>query len=307
MLILSITWPDAISQYLDYITFERRLSPHTQENYQRDLSAVEFFFTVNEFPLVSPNDVVEADIRRWSNSLHRQGLGRKTIQRKLSSLRSFFRYHVNRRQIRHNPVIAIRSPKAEKNLPQVFDIDELNHLLDMQAETWIELRDKAMVELLYSSGLRLSELAALNIGSFDFSEALVKVLGKGNKERILPVGSKALEAIKSWLVVRESIVLNDDCEGALFLSNKGLRLGHRSIQLRLEKLGLSAGASQRLHPHLMRHSFASHMLQSSSDIRAVQELLGHSDISTTQIYTHLDFQHLAKAYDSAHPRANKKK
>ena len=177
----------------------------------------------------------------------------------------------------------------------------------MQAETWIELRDKAMVELLYSSGLRLSELAALNIGSFDFSEALVKVLGKGNKERILPVGSKALEAIKSWLVVRESIVLNDDCEGALFLSNKGLRLGHRSIQLRLEKLGLSAGASQRLHPHLMRHSFASHMLQSSSDIRAVQELLGHSDISTTQIYTHLDFQHLAKAYDSAHPRANKKK
>lgn len=301
-----LTWLDAISQYLDYIAFEKQLSSHTLSSYRIDLGAAETFFLSTEL-IRLPAEVNESDVRRWSTSLHRKDFARKTIQRKLSTLRSFYRYHVNRRQIPHNPVVAIRPPKATQTLPKVFEIDELNQLLDREAKTSIECRDKAMIELLYSSGLRLSELAALNLIDLDFKQGLVKVLGKGGKERILPMGTKAIDAIQVWLRFREELLPNDSDEQAVFISNRVRRLSHRSIQLRLEKLGLVAGSSQHLHPHLMRHSFASHMLESSSDIRAVQELLGHSDIATTQIYTHLDFQHLAKAYDSAHPRAHKKK
>lgn len=302
-----LSWLDASAQYLNYIEFERQLSAHTIDNYRRDLKAAVIFFSSDEINRL-PHEITEADVRRWSTSLHRKEMARKTIQRKLSTLRNFFRYHVNRRQIKHNPVVSIRPPKAEQKLPKVVEVDELNHLLNREVDSWIEHRDKAIIELLYSSGLRLSELATLNLSNLDFREGLVRVLGKGAKERIVPVGSKAIAAIQAWLPFRAELVPADmNEEEAVFLSNKGQRLSRRSIQLRIEKLGLSAGASQRLHPHLMRHSFASHMLESSSDIRAVQELLGHSDIATTQIYTHLDFQHLAKAYDSAHPRANKKK
>ena len=301
-----LSWLSAIAQYLDYIAFEKQLSKHTINNYRRDLDAVMVFFNDAELSLL-PDDVSESDVRRWSSTLHRKNMARKTIQRKLSVLRSFYRYHVNRRRIRHNPVIAIRPPKAPLTLPKVVEVDEINHLLNSTAETWIECRDKAMMELLYSSGIRLAELAALSLVELDLREGLVKVLGKGNKERIVPVGGKAIAALQIWLSFRGDLITADNAEeDAVFLSNKGRRLGHRSIQKRLEKLGIKTGASQRLHPHLMRHSFASHILESSSDIRAVQELLGHSDIATTQIYTHLDFQHLDKAYDSAHPRANKK-
>ncbi len=295
------SWRDLIKQYIDYIAYERQLSKHTLENYTTDLEEVEFFFEDR-----LPEVLTEADIRRWSAMLHRKGLARSSIQRKLSSLRSFFKYHVDRRHLKQNPVIAIKPPKSEKKLPKVCEVDELNQLLSHEPETWIEFRDKAMVELLYSCGLRLAELASLDLDSVDEQAGLVRVVGKGNKERQVPVGSKALEALRQWRRVRLDEIgqLKDD--QALFLSKQGGRLTHRSIQLRIEKMGLVQGSSQKLHPHLMRHSFASHMLESSSDIRAVQELLGHSDIATTQIYTHLDFQHLAKAYDSAHPRANRK-
>jgi len=299
-------WSEALNRYLDYIAFEKQLSSHTLENYRRDLESAAAFF--ENKPL---DDILEFDVRQWSNHLHRQGLARKSIQRKLSSLRSFFRYHVNHRHIAHNPVVSIKPPKAEKRLPKVCEVDELNQLLNQQPETWLAFRDKAIIELLYSSGLRLAEIAALNINDIDYAESLVKVLGKGGKERIVPVGSKALSAINQWLAMRVSAAnfssIESGSDQALFLSQQGRRLGHRSIQLRLEKMGLQLGASRRLHPHLMRHSFASHMLESSSDIRAVQELLGHSDIATTQIYTHLDYQYLAKAYDGAHPRARRAK
>ena len=291
-----LSWQEAIQQYLDYIAFERQLSPHTLKNYRRDLEEAITVFANN-----SPLEVQEYDVRAWLNVMHRKGLARKTIQRRLSALRSFYRYHIDRKSLKHNPVMSIKPPKAEKLLPKVLDVDEVNQLLSVEPESWFEIRDVAIMELLYSSGLRLAEIAALDLKDLDLVTALVKVLGKGNKERLLPIGAKAIQALEAWLAVRQHRDIED--EDALFLSQQGRRISHRSIQARLERLGLKNGASRRLHPHLMRHSFASHVLQSSSDIRAVQELLGHSDISTTQIYTHLDFQHLSKAYDAAHPRA----
>lgn len=202
-----------------------------------------------------------------------------------------------------NPALDIRAPRAGKRLPRVADVDQLNHLLDATPEDPLEIRDLSMFELMYSSGLRLSELAGLNLHSVDQRGGEVRVLGKGSKERILPVGRKALEALARWLEVRGTMA--PVAESALYVSRRGDRLSTRSIQSRLSRWGLAKGADQRLHPHLLRHSFASHMLESSGDLRAVQELLGHADIATTQVYTHLDFQHLAKIYDQSHPRARR--
>lgn len=293
-------WQAAIQQYCDYIATVRRLSPHTVVNYQRDLQEVARYFTEQ-----SPLELSSHDIRLYVGALHRQGQAGKSIQRKLSSIRQFYQYFIRQRLHNSNPALGVRPPKAAKKLPRVFSTDELDHLLDYSAEGFFEVRDKAMVELFYSSGLRLAEIADLDLPDVDKRSATVKVTGKGNKERIVPLGKLALTALQAWLLLREGKLTEG--QQALFISQQGKRMTNRNIQLRLAKLGADRGSQKRLHPHMLRHSFASHVLESSGDLRAVQEMLGHSDISTTQIYTHLDFQHLAKTYDAAHPRAHKKK
>ena len=293
-------WQAAIDQFCNYIETTRRLSPHTVSNYRRDL--LECAGVFSEHP---PFTLSQHDVRFYISTLHRRGLAGKSLQRKLSSLRQFYQYFVRQRLHEHNPAIGIQTPKSARRLPKVMSTDELNHLLNYQPDDPLGIRDKAIIELFYSSGLRLAEIAALDIGDADLKNATVKVTGKGNKQRIVPLGRLAITAINAWLEARALFSVIHEPQ-ALFLSQRGKRLSHRSIQQRLNRLGLERGSNQRLHPHLLRHSFASHMLESSSDLRAVQEMLGHSDISTTQIYTHLDFQHLAKTYDAAHPRAKKK-
>ena len=237
--------------------------------------------------------------------LHRKGLGGRSIQRWLSSLRTFFNYGLKHRWLTSNPANGIAAPKSPKKLPKTLDVDQINQFLSLPESNWIDCRDHAIIELLYSSGLRLAELANLNLTDVDLREAMVTVTGKGNKTRQLPIGRQALGAMKSWLKRRQELKKTD--LPAMFLSQHGKRLSPRSIQDRLKKIGIKQGMQGKVHPHMLRHSFASHLLESSGDLRAVQELLGHQNISTTQIYTHLDFQHLAKVYDKAHPRAQKKK
>lgn len=273
----------------------RRLSPHTVVNYQKDLQ--QFF----DYAKASKEAF---SVQSFLSQLFRQGKSPKTIQRKLSSLRQYFNYLVNEGLIDNDPTAGIKAPKAPQKLPNLLDVDEISHLLHFDPDDWFSVRDKAMIEVFYSTGCRLAELAGLNVNDLDFSRQTVLVTGKGNKQRLLPLGQKAIEAVNVWLKARDDKNPNDE---AVFINQKGGRLTHRSIQLRLEKLAKSQASQQKLHPHMLRHSFASHLLESSSDIRAIQELLGHADISTTQVYTHLDFQYLAKAYDKAHPRANKKK
>lgn len=295
-----MTWLEAVENYLNYIAHTRHLSPTTVAGYQMDLiEAAEFFAEQPPFQLKAHH------IRQYINQLHHKGLASKTLQRHLSSLRQFYRYYVRQRRCHDNPALGVRPPKAARTLPKVLSTDEMSYLLDFDADDWFGIRDKAIVELLYSSGLRLAEIANANIQDLDFASGLIKVTGKGSKQRIVPLGNKAIIALKDWLKVRGEKAAPD--EQAVFISQQGHRTSHRNIQLRLKKLGLERGSQQQLHPHMLRHSFASHVLESSSDLRAVQEMLGHSDISTTQIYTHLDFQHLAKTYDAAHPRARRKK
>ncbi|NRB38392.1 MAG: tyrosine recombinase XerC [Pseudomonadales bacterium] len=300
---MNLQWEQAIGQYIQHITVVRRLSPHTSSNYQRDLRQAASYFNDKQQP--NAFDLTQHDIRAYTNYQHRKGLHSKSLRRKLSSLRQFYDFFIQEGLANSNPALDIKPPKAEKKLPKVMDTDQLHQLLNYQADDWYGIRDKAIIELLYSSGLRLAEIASLNIGDIDFNQSLVMVTGKGDKQRQLPMGRLAKSALKDWLSIRQDILTNTNCD-AIFISNQKRRLSHRSIQLRLEKIGLDRQATQKLHPHLLRHSFASHLLESSSDLRAVQELLGHQDISTTQIYTHLDFQHLAKTYDKAHPRARKK-
>ena len=245
--------------------------------------------------------VTALDIRNYILHLRRCDLSQKSIGRALYCLRSLFKYLANRGLVTNNPASQVRVPKISKRIPKVLDVDQVTTLLDKQAETKLQKRDKAMIEVLYSTGIRLSELVGLNVNSISASEGLIRVVGKGNKERVVPLGSVAKSAIGDWLETREGYKPNDP----LFTSNRNRRISARSVQLRLKKWGEKTLLSDVVHPHLMRHSFASHMLESSSDLRSVQEMLGHSNISTTQIYTHLDFQHLAKVYDNAHPRSNR--
>ena len=237
--------------------------------------------------------------------LHRKGLGGRSIQRWLSSLRTFFNYGLKHRWLTSNPANGIAAPKSPKKLPKTLDVDQINQFLSLPESNWIDCRDHAIIELLYSSGLRLAELTNLNLTDVDLREAMVTVTGKGNKTRQLPIGRQALGAMKSWLKRRQELKKTD--LPAMFLSQHGKRLSPRAIQDRLKKISIKQGMQGKVHPHMLRHSFASHLLESSGDLRAVQELLGHQNISTTQVYTHLDFQHLAKVYDKAHPRAQKKK
>jgi len=296
----SLTLEEAAHRYSVYLRTERQASKQTQENYCRDIYKLQQFFS-------SPVDldvINSADIRQCMASLHHHSLSPRSLQRWLSAIRSLFDFCIRQGWIRKNPCEGIRPPKGKKALPKTLDVDEVNQLLKNKEDTFLQSRDNAIAELLYSSGLRLSELVNLNCDRVDLSDAMMTVVGKGNKTRILPVGRVAIVALEKWLGWRQQYVKTE--EQALFISQQGRRLGQRSVQQRLKQLGVSQYLEQPLNPHMLRHSFASHMLESSGDLRAVQELLGHANITTTQVYTHLDFQHLAKVYDQAHPRATKK-
>jgi len=285
--------------YLEHLANERRLSRHTVDNYARDLAAL---FALTEGTPLKKLQV--HDVRRGVAQLHGRGLDGRTLARMLSAWRGFFHYLARDHGFEQNPCVGIRPPKAAKRLPHALSPDEAGRLMEISAADPLAVRDKAMMELFYSSGLRLSELTGLAQDDVNFRDATLRVTGKGAKTRIVPVGSFALAALQAWLLARAGLAHGD--EKALFVGRDGGALGPRAVQARLKHWALRLGLADKVHPHALRHSFASHLLQSSGDLRAVQELLGHSSISTTQVYTHLDFQHLAKAYDAAHPRARKK-
>ena len=293
-------WQQRINEFLHYLETARQLSPHTLSNYRRDLEKFSDYCLQKN--IAEPSLAHSADVRQWVAQLHRGGLAGPSLQRALSALRSFYKYR-NRQGEKNNPAISIQAPKSAKKLPKALDADNMQQLLSIDGNDWLSTRDRAILELFYSSGLRLSELVNLNLQDIDLPQALITVTGKGRKTRTLPIGSFAIKALKAWFSLRADV---KPIETAVFLSKHGRRLGQRSIQLRLKKYSVQQGVNQSVHPHMLRHSFASHMLESSGDLRAVQELLGHANISTTQVYTHLDFRHLAKVYDKAHPRASRK-
>ena len=281
----------------------QHLSPHTQKAYQHDLATLLEYCKiqgVNKW-----RDLDGRQMRGYAAWRHRQGIGGKSLQRNLSAVRAFYRYLINQGVTGQNPTQGILAPKTPRKLPRALDVDQTAHLVGIDDQDQLAVRDRAMLELMYSSGLRLSELIQLNMGNLDLRDAVVTVLGKGKKTRAVPIGRYAIAALKKWFEVRQDIIKGD--EPAVFINRNGRRLTPRAFQLRLNHWAVKQGIATRVHPHMLRHSFASHLLESSGDLRAVQELLGHADIKTTQIYTHLDFQHLASVYDQAHPRARRKK
>ncbi len=285
--------------YIDHLAHERRLAAHTTKNYRRDIEALLEFAGEK-----SADGLTAHDIRRGIAQLHGKGLDGRSLARMLSAWRGFYHYLARDHGCKQNPCLGIRAPKSAKRLPNALSPDEARQLVEIDATDALAVRDRAMLELFYSSGLRLSELTGLAPGDVNFSDATVRVTGKGSKTRIVPVGSHAVKALRKWLAQRAAIA-GLDAE-ALFVNPKGRRLGPRTVQLCVQRRAQQQGIASRVHPHMLRHSFASHVLQSSSDLRAVQEMLGHASISTTQVYTQLDFQHLAKIYDNAHPRARKR-
>ncbi|WP_373100992.1 MULTISPECIES: tyrosine recombinase XerC [Pasteurellaceae] len=291
-----------LQSYWNYLRIERQLSPHTLSNYQRQLTRIVELLRQNG--IESWRQVTPSVVRFILAQSRKDGLHEKSLALRLSALRRFLGYLVSQGELQVNPAVGISAPKQAKHLPKNIDAEQVQRLLANDSKDPIDLRDKAMIELMYSAGLRLSELQGLNLNSIHTRVREVRVIGKGNKERILPFGRYALHAIQQWLKVRLLFNPKDD---ALFVSALGNRISHRAIQKRMEIWGIRQGLNSHLNPHKLRHSFATHMLENSSDLRAVQELLGHSNLSTTQIYTHLDFQHLAQVYDAAHPRAKRKK
>jgi len=295
-----MTADTAVAAFLAELTHQRRASPHTVSAYRRDLERLAALAGAASLPTLQPHQ-----LKRYAMQLHGQGLAARSLARTLSAWRAYFRWLAKRGTIEVNPCDGLKAPKRAKGLPKALSIDQSQALLDAPAETTAEIRDKAMFELFYSSGLRLSELASLDLnGGLDLNEGIVTVTGKRGKTRSVPLGGKAAEAIRAWLACRAELAKPD--EPALFVGARGRRIAPRSIEQRLDVWTRRIGLGVHVHPHMLRHSFASHVLQSSGDLRAVQEMLGHASISTTQIYTHLDFQHLAKVYDAAHPRAKKK-
>ena len=293
-----------IKEFLSYLESVKQYSPHTVKGYERDLKKLSDYLSAQD--IENWKIVKEHDLRAFINSERRRGLSPRSIQRLLSSCRTFFENLLIEGHIQLSPAQNVSSPKSAQLLPKAMDADLVQRLLDFKPKGMIEIRDKALAELLYSSGLRLSEVCQLEVQDLDLKERTCRVLGKGNKTRIVPVGKKAIQAIRDWMIYRSELKASKETSThAIFLNNKGNRISARSIQLRLEKLCLQRGIPS-INPHMLRHSFASHVLESSGDLRAVQEMLGHSDIGTTQIYTKLDFQHLSKVYDKAHPRAKKR-
>jgi integrase/recombinase XerC len=291
-----------IDRFVGHLHYERRLSALTCRHYRRDIESFHAWAGRSDIDRWSKLD--NEHLRAYSASCYRRGLSPRSIQRQLSALRTFFRYLVREKQLKKNPVESVRAPKSGKRLPENLDADRMARLLKLPGDGPVAIRDRAILELLYSSGLRLSELTGLNLGHLDIADATVRVTGKGNKERILPVGRMALAALKSWLATRAGLAKPDEI--ALFVSNRGGRISPRSVQARVDYWAKRQGIDMRVYPHLLRHSFATHLLESSHDLRGVQELLGHANIATTQVYTHLDFQHLAQIYDRTHPRARLK-
>ena len=292
-----------IQEFLSYLESVKQYSKHTISGYKRDLTKLSGYLL--NIDIEDWQSVNEHELRTFVNSERRRGLSPRSIQRVLSTSRSFFEYLLVEGIIKLSPAQNINSPKSAQLLPKAMDADLVQRLLDFQPKGLIEVRDKAIAELLYSSGLRLSEVCTLDVQDLELKERVCRVTGKGNKMRVVPVGKKAIQAIRDWLIHRKELKNSKSSSSeAMFLNNKGKRISARSIQLRLEKLCAQRGLPG-INPHMLRHSFASHVLESSGDLRAVQEMLGHADIATTQIYTKLDFQHLSKVYDSAHPRARK--
>jgi integrase/recombinase XerC len=289
-------------EYLKRLRTERQLSPHTASAYRRDLICLRDYCDGNEIPRW--RDIKVHNMRRFAAVSFAGGLSPRTIQRRLSGARSFMDWLIREGRLKANPVIEINAPKAKRRLPVTLDPEQMAQLLNVPGKDTAALRDKAIMELLYSSGLRLAELVNLDIGDIDLNDATVRLTGKGNKQRIVPVGRFARKAVAAWLKARAQEANQE--ERAVFTGRRGARIHPRTVQAMVRRRATAAGLPQRVHPHLFRHSFATHMLESSSDLRAVQEMLGHADISTTQVYTHLDFQHLAQIYDKAHPRAQRR-
>ena len=301
---------DDLQRFFSFLQSERRYSIHTVSAYRRDIAHFLKCCSLDETRDISWDEIKQADIRRCVAMLHRQGLSGKSLQRWLSTIRSLYKFLCRFKRATNNPAIGVPAPKAAKRLPDTLNADEINQLLNNSVvdrntnDNKLCIRDNAMMELMYACGLRLSELSGLNLQDIDWQQQTIQVTGKGQKQRRLPFGRKARAAMKNWLQYRA--LEAKETESALFVSSRGTRMCNSSIQKRLKKMALTQGINTNVYPHMLRHSFASHILESSKDLRAVQELLGHANLSTTQVYTHLDFQHLAGVYDDAHPRARKK-
>ncbi len=291
-----------IDRFLSHLALERRLSAHTVAAYRHDLLVLAEFGARHKLTAWSALD--HQHLRAFAAALHGEGLSPRSIQRRLSAARTFFGFLMREGHGARNPAQDVRAPKQKKRLPATLDADQMGRLLAFRVDDSLSARDKAIMELFYSSGLRLAELAGLTLGAVDLADRTVSVLGKGNKARIVPVGRYAADALKHWL--RERAQWVKAATDVLFLGQSGRPLSPRAVQLRVAAWGRRQGIGVHVHPHMFRHSFATHLLESSGDLRGVQELLGHADIGTTQIYTHLDFQHLATVYESAHPRARRR-
>ena len=295
------TW---VARFLEHLRTERQVSGHTIAAYRQDLKSL--LEHCERRKLVAWNAIGNGEIRAFAAAEHASGLGPRSIQRRLSAARTFFGYLAREGAGLGNPAVEVRAPKAKKRLPATLDADQMARLLAFRVHDTLSARDKAIMELFYSSGLRLSELVGLDLGDIDLADRTVRVLGKGARTRIVPVGGHAIAALRAWLTERAKLRREGLGRAALFVGRGGRRLTVRAVQLRVGEWARRQGISLHVHPHMFRHSFATHLLESSGNLRAVQELLGHADIGTTQIYTHLDFQHLAKVYDAAHPRARRR-
>ena len=288
-----------IKEYLIFVSQVKNLSKNTTSAYERDLKKLAKF--INDLNLSNYSEINDEICSAWIGNLYSQDNNPRSIQRHLSSAKGFFRFLKKNNLIESSPFELVSAPKSPSNLPEVLSPEDVEQLLNFKPSNLIEIRDMAIVELMYSSGLRVSETVNINIGDFEEDMTFLRILGKGAKTRIVPLGKFAVNAINNWIIERDKILTKSD---ALFLNSKGARLSIRSVQLRLKKMATKQGLPP-IHPHMLRHSFATHMLESSGDLRTIQELLGHSSLSTTQIYTKLDYQHLVKIYDQAHPRAKK--
>ncbi len=335
-----------IERFASHLEHERRMSAHTLAAYRRDLACLRAF--CDERGISRWNDLANAEVRAFAAAAHAAGLGARSIQRRLSAVRTFYEFLLREGCSTRNPAQEVRAPKLKKRLPTTLDADQMARLLEFRADDSLSTRDKAIMELFYSSGLRLAELVGLDLAAIDLADRTVRVLGKGSKARVLPIGRFAIDALRKWLAERASLLRATSlpaadgargavgqrgaqglarqhaaygaaresaargtaglsaAQGAVFIGRSGRRLSARAVQLRVDRWARHQGLGVHLHPHMFRHSFASHLLESSGNLRGVQELLGHADIGTTQIYTHLDFQHLAKVYDAAHPRARRR-